>query len=307
MSISNSKDLLDSKYKKRISSFVKNRIKNVDYQDGVRIARQVYPSLKELENNDLFTVDPLNEDDKDIQSIPNIIHKYPQKILVLSTQECPVYCRYCTRKRKTLMYGEQDGLDYDKIQDYLDTHSEIKEVILSGGDPFMLPNARLAEMAMFFLRRKGIHFFRYHTRTPTTLPSRFNEDLFSLLKKLKNEYHQTQAIVLHINHSSELSEESEKIIKRFIEMGYYVYSQSVLLRRINDAPDILADLYLKLKSIGVQPYYLHHIDKVEGANHFLVSIEEGLSIVKKLRELIPPYMMPRYVIDSKQGKTNLFY
>ena len=300
-------ELLHQKYKTRVSPFSKKIIQSSPLADGLKIARQLYPSLKELNTNVEYKADPLNEDDTDIQSTPNVIHKYPQKILIITTGECPVYCRYCTRKRKTLMREEPEEINYEQVDLYLKKNPQIREVILSGGDPFMLSTTRLQYLSEFFLKREQIQFFRYHTRTPTMLPSRFNEDLLSTLEGLKNNYNTIQAFVLHINHTSELTPESEMIIKTLIRFGYYVYSQSVLLRRVNDDAQTLADLCIRLKSIGVQPYYLHHLDKVEGAEHFLVSLEEGQAIVHTLRQLIPPYMMPRYVKDSKQGKINLFY
>ncbi len=298
--------LLNKLYRYRVSRFVKNLLQHTDHAGSMAIARQFYPSTKELQNTQDYINDPLQETQK--TSLNNVIHKYHNKILLLTTEQCPVYCRYCTRKRKTLIYNQHSPLDIPAILNYIESHPEINEVILSGGDPFILSNQILNHIVTSLLGQSQIHFIRYHTRAITTIPHRFNDKLLFMAKEWKQNYPTlTHAIVLHINHPSEITKESRDICQKLIQIGYVLYSQSVLLRKINNSVETLTTLFIQLKKIGIQPYYLHQLDKVTGSGHFYVEIEEGIQLMKQIRDLIPPYLMPRYVIDSKEGKTNLYY
>ena len=306
ISISRRSELIE-KYKIRISKHIKDIIRKEGLKNSIAIARQFYPSLKELKTTKGYTEDPLLEEDQDIHPIPNIIHKYPNKLLVLTTNECPVYCRYCTRKRKTLMNNKHIPIDFPKISSYLDANQNIQEVILSGGDPFMLSNKEIKKLSEFFLQKKRIKILRYHTRVATSLPKRFNPSLYTLLKYLRESYQQVQVFIFHINHPDEISHESQYIFKKLESLGYLLYNQSVLLRKVNDDAVLLSELYFKLISNKIQPYYLHHLDKVEGSAHFYVPTWKGIRIMEELKRILPSYLLPRYVMDSKEGKKNLYY
>ncbi len=298
------------KYRIRVSNFILERIKKSAFPDALRIARQFFPSTLELQGQPHYASDPLQEEDADIHPLPYLIHKYPSKLLLLTTDLCPIYCRYCTRKRKTITIHDKatkinltDFTHLKKIKKYIRANLKINEVIFSGGDPFVLSNQILLILSEAILREKTISFLRYHTRAATSIPHRFSTEFFDTFKGIKTKYpSKVIAFVFHINHYSELSKESSEIFKKLDDMGYPLFSQSVLLRRINDDADTLSHLFKELMRNHIQPYYLHQLDKVEGASHFNVSIQKGKKIMEELKQMIPPYMFPKYVRDSKKGK-----
>ncbi len=298
------------KYRVRVSNFILKRIKELPVSDALRIARQFFPSTLELQNQPHYISDPLQEEDADIHPLPYLIHKYPSKLLLLTTDICPIYCRYCTRKRKTIAIHNKtakinltDFTHLKKLKKYIRGHPKINEVIFSGGDPFVLSNQTLSILSEAVLREKTISFLRYHTRAVTSIPDRFSREFFDTFKMIKTKYSsKIISFVFHINHHSELSKESSKIFKKLNNLGYPLFSQSVLLRRVNDDSDILSRLFKELIKENIQPYYLHHLDQVEGSSHFNISIQKGKQILEELKQMIPPYMFPKYVYDSKQGK-----
>ena len=303
------KSKLTEKYRSRITSYIKNHLQDLSYLDTVKIARQFIPSELELKEDPQFTEDPLQEEDEDIHPLPFLIHKYVNKLLILTTENCPVYCRYCTRKRKTLSRkNSSGGINLAQLKKYIQANPKINEIILSGGDPLMLSNARLEALVKSCLEEKTISFIRYHTRMATADPGRFSDSLYSTFKVLsKRSSGKIHTIVFHINHPKELTKESYEIFQRLRSMGYHLFSQSVLLRRVNDRADILFELFKKLFEVEVRPYYLHQLDKIEGSSHFHVPIEKGIRLMKEVKDKIPPYMMPSYVKDSKYGKSKIIY
>ena len=227
---------------------------------------------------------------------------------MLTTHECPVYCRYCTRKRKTLVHNKKTDIDIDLVNQYIKKNPKINEIIFSGGDPFMLPPKKLDDIVPSLLQHEQIQYIRYHTRAITTIPNYFTKNMLDTMQRWKElDHNKLHTIVAHINHPAELTQKSENIFNELQEIGYFIYSQSVLLRNINDNPQTLKKLFIKLRQSGIQPYYLHQLDQVEGSSHFHVNINEGIKIMQKLRKEIPPYLLPRYVQDSSQGKINLYY
>ena len=171
----------------------------------------------------------------------------------------------------------------------------------------MLSDQKLLTLSEAVLREKTIHFLRYHTRVVTSLPSRFSNSLFETLQILKKKYpSKLISFVFHINHYAELSKESSEIFKRLRKIGYHLFSQSVLLKKVNDDVKNLKLLFKELMRNNIQPYYLHQLDKVEGASHFYVSVEKGMKIMQELKKELPPYMLPRYVQDSKPGEKVTF-
>lgn len=298
---------LQTKYRFRLSKHLKEHITALSKERGIEaqaLEKQFMPNETELIENPEYVSDPLYEDDTDIHPIEDVIHKYANKILILTSHQCPVYCRYCTRKRRTLNKNHSANLNLKAISNYLDENQQINEVILSGGDPLMLGLAELASL-LEILSQKDIEFIRIHTRVVTTIPSKISTAFLELLNRFQTKK-QIISFVLHINHGSELSMAAVQSISR-LSQSAKLYSQTVLLNDINNDSNILKDLFVKLFRLDIQPYYLHQLDQVEGSMHFHVSITEGKKIMQDLRQLIPPYMLPRYVQDSKQGKTNLFY
>lgn len=294
---------LARRFRTRISPHIREYTAGLAETDAKALLRQFTPDEIELTEVSGFADDPLHEEDADIHPFPDIVHKYRSKILYLTTDECPVYCRYCTRKRKTLLSRGHEDSSPEAIAAYLNERPEVNEVIFSGGDPLMLPAADFAARAQVFLEIPSIHFLRVHTRAVTTSPGLVSPKFADMLAKLKIAFPQKKiAFVLHVNTAAELSEAAREKIRVLRTLEIPLYAQSVLLRGINDRAGVLAALCAALLSAGVQPYYLHQLDKVTGAAHFEVSDDEARKIYRELKILIPPYMLPKFVRDSKQGK-----
>lgn len=294
---------LRQKFRTRIAPFVRRHAENLCSADAEVLLKQFTPDHRELEDPPGFSADPLHEEDADIHPFPDVIHKYPNKILYLTTDECPVYCRYCTRKRATLLSSGHVATPLEKIFAYLDKNPQINEVIFSGGDPLMLPVRELFYRAEQFLSQPKIRYLRFHTRAATTAPALFSEKFFSGLKELRQRSSDKLiAFVLHINTAAELSNETRHIVRTLHNLGIRSYAQSVLLREINDSSHTLAELCTALAAAMIQPYYLHQLDRVTGAAHFEVPDERARILYAELKELIPAYLLPKLVRDSKQGK-----
>lgn len=298
-----SEALLKEKFRTRISPHVLRHAATLPEADAHRLLAQFTPDAQELQDHAGFSNDPLHEEDADIHPFPDVVRKYRSKILYLTTDECPVYCRYCTRKRKTLLSTGHTTTPLPAIGAYLQDNPEINEVIFSGGDPLMLPVSDLAERADYFLSRGTIRYLRLHSRAVTTSPALVSGKFLTALSDLRKRYEQKLvAMVLHINLAAELSGEAIAKIQELRNIGIPLYAQTVLLKNINDNADTLADLCTALILQSIQPYYLHQLDRVTGAAHFEVSESEGRRIYAELALRVPPYILPRYVRDSKQGK-----
>lgn len=298
-----SEALLKERFRTRISPHVLRHAATLPKADAHRLLAQFTPDAQELQEHAEFSDDPLHEEDADIHPFPDVVRKYRSKILYLTTDECPVYCRYCTRKRKTLLSTGHTITPLPAMGEYLEKNPEINEVIFSGGDPLMLPVSELIERADYFLSRGTIRYLRLHSRAVTTSPGLVSDKFLTALSELLHRHEQKQvAMVLHINLAAELSGEAIDKIQELSNIGIPLYAQTVLLRNINDNPDTLADLCAALIRHGIQPYYLHQLDRVTGSAHFEVSESNGRRIYAELALRVPPYMLPRYVRDSKQGK-----
>ncbi|MFO1471336.1 MAG: radical SAM protein [Turneriella sp.] len=298
-----SEALLKEKFRTRISAHVVRHASTLPAAQAGALLAQFTPDVRELEEVTGFSDDPLHEEDADIHPFADVVRKYRSKILYLATDECPVYCRYCTRKRKTLLSSGHSATELDKIAAYLGQNPEINEVIFSGGDPLMLPASDVLARAHYFISLPSVQFLRLHSRAVTTSPALVSEKILSGLVELQQAYPQKQlSMVLHINLASELSSDALQKIQALRNAGIPLYAQTVLLKDINDSAEILAQLCMALIRNGVQPYYLHQLDRVTGSAHFEVGENEGRRIYADLALRVPPYMLPRYVRDSKQGK-----
>lgn len=297
---------LEAKFRTRISPYIKDQIAHLSGEESQRIALQFTPDSRELALHADFIDDPLHEEDSDIHPFPDVIHKYPNKILYLTTDECPVYCRYCTRKRKTLLSPGHQGTALASIAQYLHGQPNVTEVIFSGGDPLMLPTSDLLKRVEFFLGLPTIRFIRFHTRAVTTAPNLISQKFVDGLRELRNKFSSKAIVfVLHVNTAEELAEMPLQKIALLRSLSMPLYSQSVLLKGVNDDPHVLGALFQALMATGVQPYYLHQLDRVTGAAHFEVEDERALAIYQELKVLVPRYMIPQLVRDSKQGKSAL--
>ncbi len=261
------------------------------------IARQFVPDAAELVTTPEEREDPIG--DAAHSPVKGIVHRYPDRVLLKAVHICPVYCRFCFRRE---MVGPQgDGtLAPDELAaalGYIRDHSEIWEVILTGGDPLVLSPRRLAGIMRGLKAIEHVKIIRFHTRVPVVEPNRINEALIEALK----ESGKVVYIALHANHPREMTADARAASARLVDAGFAMVSQTVLLKGINDDPDILGDLMKAFVETRIKPYYLHHPDLAPGTGHFRMEIEEGQKIVSALRGNISGLCQPTYVLDIPGG------
>jgi len=241
--------------------------------------------------------DPLGEDAH--SPVPGLVHRYPDRVLFLVTGFCSVNCRYCTRSR---MIGQVDNdhkfnvNQWEEAIHYIERHEEIRDVLLSGGDPLTLSNNKLEWLLRRIRRISHVEIIRIGTKVPTVLPQRINPDLTNMLKK----YHPLW-MSIHFSHPDELTPEVKHACRLLAEAAIPLGSQTVLLKGINDSVDIMKRLNQGLMKILVKPYYLYQCDPVIGSAHFRTTIEKGLEIIHGLRGFTSGYAVPHYVIDAPGG------
>jgi lysine 2,3-aminomutase len=264
-----------------------------DPNDPLRV--QSVPSVEELLNPGELTWDPLNEEGD--SPVTGIVHRYPDRCLFLVTSYCPLYCRYCTRKRK---WVDEDGTTgqrkVEKMIEYVADHPEIRDVIVSGGDPLSLSLTYLEKILAGLRAIPHVEIIRFGSRVPVFLPQRIDSELCSLLEK----YHPIW-INTHFNHPNEITPESAAACDRLLRAGIPVNNQAVLLRGVNDCPYVMRDLVQGLMKIRVRPYYLYLCDQVMGAEHFRTSIGEGIEIIEFLRGHTSGLAVPQFVLDAPGG------
>jgi len=264
------------------------------------ILAQALPSPAELERGPLESADPLCEE---IHSpLPGLVHQYPSRILLRSTGECPLFCRHCFRR--SLLPKERGFLgerEQESIRAYLRVHPEVREVLVSGGDPLTASTARLE--ALFSRLREGREgiFIRLCTRAPVTLPDRVDEELVAMLERFK-----PMRIVIQVNHPAEISDLFAEKMDMLTRAGLPVRSQTVLLRGINDSVPTLEELFSGLVRAGVDPYYLFQCDLAAGTSHFRVPLSRGLEIYAELRKRLSGLELPRYAVDAPDGAGKLY-
>ena len=257
------------------------------------IWKQCVPDIQELQDFDA-TDDPLMEDA--MSPVPNITHRYPDRALFLTTSQCGLYCRFCTRKRKV---GNQEKISMKGLEaafNYLEQHTEIRDVILSGGDPLMLTDTMLEKILQRLRQIPHIEIIRLGSKMPCVLPQRITPKLVDMLKKYHPIYVNT-----HFNHPWEITAESTKACNMLADAGIPIGNQMVLMKGVNDDPDVVKDLMQKLLKIRVRPYYIYMADQTKGANHFRTSIDKGLEIIDKLRGWTSGLAVPHFVIDAPGG------
>jgi len=255
---------------------------------------QAIPDIRELENDSGAEPDPLGEESQ--SPVPNLIHRYPDRVLFLVSDKCALYCRHCMRKRRV---GHASAITRDTIDQgiaYIQSNPAVKEVILSGGDPFLLSDEGLKKILHQIRLIPHVDILRIHTRVPCTLPHRVTYKLAQMLKQFHPIY-----INIQFNHPDEITSEASEACLRLADAGIPLGSQTVLLKGVNDDADVLEHLMRNLLRIRVKPYYLHHGDPVCGAAHFRTSIEKGLEIMRSLYERMPGIGIPQYVIDLPKG------
>jgi len=241
--------------------------------------------------------DPLGEDHD--AAVPGLVHRYPDRVLFLSTGFCSTYCRYCTRSR---MVGEAGG-DYnfsksqwDQALAYIEAHTEIRDVLISGGDPLTLADDRLDYLLGRLRAIKHVEFVRLGSKVPTVLPMRVTKSLTQILKK-----HHPLWMSIHFTHPRELTREVTESTSRLADAGIPLGSQTVLLQGINDDVEIMRELYHGLLMRRVRPYYLYQCDPITGSSHFRTPVSKGIEIIEGLRGHTTGYAVPQYVIDAPGG------
>ncbi|TFE69582.1 KamA family radical SAM protein [Methylacidiphilum caldifontis] len=259
------------------------------------IRRQVIPRSEELVSMSYEMMDPCGED-KDMVA-PGLVHRYPDRVLLLVTDRCASYCRYCTRSRIVSGVGGQKLETDDKLPfDYLKNHPEIRDVLISGGDPLLLSDARLERILRQLREIPHIEIVRIGSRIPIFLPQRITDNLCKILKT----YHPLW-LNIHSNHPKELTLEAKTALEKLADAGIPLGNQSVLLKGVNDDHQVILELVTKLIRCRVRPYYLYQCDLIQGTHHFRVPIKRGLEIMQRLRGFTTGFAVPQYVVDGPGG------
>lgn len=259
------------------------------------IRRQVIPHINETNTTKYELIDPCGEE-KD-SPFPGLVHRYPDRVLLIITDKCASYCRFCTRKR---IVCEAEDITIEKrleqAIDYIKKNKQIRDVLISGGDPLILSDTKLDYILSSLREIPQIEVLRIGTRIPITLPQRITDGLLKILSK----YHPLW-MSLHINHPLELTPEVKEACNKLADKGIPLGSQTVLLRGINDSVQVMKRLMQQLLVMRVRPYYLYQCDPVFGTEHFRTTITRGIEIVKGLRGWTSGYAVPTYVIDAPGG------
>lgn len=262
---------------------------------GDPLWKQAVPDTAEIQDN-VCIPDPLGEED--LSPVPNLVHKYPDRVLFLVSNQCAMYCRFCTRKR--MVGTSRMQITKQSIEDglhYLRSHPEIREVLLSGGDPLLLHDDVLDTLLGSIRAIPNIEIIRIGSRVPSVLPMRITPELVQVLKR-----HHPLFINTHFNHPREITPESSCACNMLADAGIPLGCQTVLLRGINDDAETLSKLFRGLLKIRVKPYYLFQGDLTRGTNHFRTSTKTGIEIMRKLFGHLSGMAIPRYALDAPGGK-----
>nr|WP_265490603.1 EF-P beta-lysylation protein EpmB [Mergibacter septicus] len=261
---------------------------------------QVMTSANEFLQVEGFSRDPLEEQDS-VNKVPTILHKYHNRLLLMVKGGCAVNCRYCFRRYFPYSDNQGSKINWQKGLDYIAQHSEIEEVIFSGGDPLMAKDRELAWLIDNLAQIPHLQRLRIHSRLPVVIPQRITSELCQILATSRLQV----VLVTHINHANEIDDLLTTYLQRLKQVGVVLLNQSVLLKGINDTAQTLKTLNEKLFCAGIFPYYLHLLDKVEGASHFWLNDQEALAIYHRLQEISSGYLVPKLAreIAGKGSKT----
>jgi lysine 2,3-aminomutase len=269
-------------------------VDRADPQDP--IARQFVPDLRELDTAEIERADPIG--DHAFSPVKGIVHRYPDRLLLTPLLHCPVYCRFCFRRER--VGGAEKALDEAEMAaalDYIRAHPEVWEVVITGGDPLMLPPPRLAAMMRALDAIPHVQVVRLHSRIPVADPARISGEMIEALQLERA----TIWLAVHCNHARELSPPATAALRALSRAGLPLLGQTVLLRGVNDKAEILEALFRALVANRVKPYYLHQLDLAAGTDHFRVPIEEGRALMRDLRGRISGLCQPTYILDIPGG------
>jgi lysine 2,3-aminomutase len=287
-------EMVAQRYAVSITNHVRTTIKGSVETDPV--AKQYVPQLAELTILPEENSDPIGDD---VHSpVKGIVHRYPDRVLFKPVSVCAVYCRYCFRRE---MIGPQAGVlkpdERKAALEYIRSHPEIWEVILTGGDPLVLSSRQLEEIMSELAKIGHVKVLRLHSRVPASDPARITEALVTALKSSGKAVY----LAIHINHAQEITDDVRKALARLHEAGITLLSQSVLLKGVNDNAQTLETLFRELIALNVKPYYLHHPDLAPGTSHFRLSIAEGQEIMRTLLGRLSGIALPTYMLDIPGG------
>lgn len=276
-----------------ITPYYLSLIDPLDPHDPIR--RQAIPTAHELHKADADLLDPLHEDTD--SPVPGLTHRYPDRVLLLVTDQCSMYCRHCTRRR---FAGQNDcALAMEKIDrciDYVREHPEVRDVLLSGGDALMIEDRMLESILIKLRAIPHVEIIRLGTRTPVVMPQRITPQLCSMLKK----YHPFW-LNTHFNHPNEITEDSKRACEMLADSGIPLGNQSVLLAGVNDCVHVMKSLVQGLVKIRVRPYYIYQCDLSMGLEHFRTPVSKGVEIIEGLRGHTSGYAVPTFVVDAPGG------
>jgi len=285
------------RYPLKVTPYYLNLASRLDLDDPV--IRQVIPSREEQNPDPLAIDDPIGDRRRDHRPIPAVIHRYPRRALFIPTWSCAVNCRFCFRREREQLEGN-GVLEAAAIEagiGYLEAHDEIREVILTGGDPLMLEDHLLLPLLERLAALPHLRFLRLHTRMPVVNPFRLTPAFCQALARIDA----TLWVATHFNHPAELAPPALERIGGLIDCGIPVLNQSVLLRGVNDDCDTLEELVVDLLAARIKPYYLHHPDRARGTGHLRVCLRRGAELMRTLRARVPGHAVPHYVLDLPGG------
>lgn len=283
---------IDKKLPLRITPYYLNLIKN----DHLNILRKtVIPTISELEINEEESNDPLCEEE--YKKTECLIHKYPDRCLFLVTNFCSTNCRYCTRSRIIESEGNYTTNEWEDAIHYIEEHDEIRDVLISGGDPLTLSDKRLDYLLFRLHSIEHVEILRIGTKVPVVLPMRITKNLIKILKNYQPLY-----INIHFTHPLEITHECKDACNMLADAGIVLGSQTVLLKGINNDSEVIKNLMQKLLTIRVKPYYLYMVDKIFGSEHFRTSIDDGEKIINSLRWHTTGMAIPTLILDTPKGK-----
>lgn len=265
------------------------------------LLKQVLPIREEFSQASGFTEDPLNE--SDARPTPGVVHKYRDRALLIVSGACAINCRYCFRRHFPYSDNQLSGENWQMALAYLEQHTELREVIFSGGDPLVTSDQRFSKMVADLEAIPHIERLRVHTRLPVVIPSRVTDQLNDTLHHSRFDC----VVVLHINHANEIDQSLRDAVTKLKQSGSTILNQAVLLKGVNDSADVQVRLSRALFSAGILPYYLFLFDPVAGASHFDIPIERGKEIFTQMQRELPGYLVPRLAkeISGKTSKTLL--
>jgi len=278
-----------AKYRMLVNPYYLGLIK----KKGDAIYRQCIPDMREI-TDQAGLEDPLNEEG--LSPVPGLTHRYPDRVLFLICSRCAMYCRFCNRKRKV---GRASMVTKETIREglsYIQSNKEIRDVLLSGGDPLLLENKELFRILSELRAMPHVEIIRIGTRVPCTLPQRVTSRLVNMLKQFHPVYIHT-----HFNHPDEITPEASLACRRLVDAGFPLGCQTVLLKGVNDDAGIMKELMQKLLTIRVRPYYLFHADPAKGTSHFRTPVSRGMDIIAALQGHTSGLCVPHFVIDLPGG------